>query len=94
MKAINSRLQMFFEIGFLENYAIFTGKETPTQVFSCEYCKIFKISFFCRTPLAVASEKTCVREITHYAIVLFYMCYFNDIRLYSIGILYICLGLM
>ena len=85
---------MFFEIGVPENYAISTGKETPKQVFSCEYCKISKISFFCRTPLAVASEKTCVREITHYAIVLFYMCYFNDIRLYSIGILCICLDLM
>ena len=25
-------------------------KETPTQVFSCEICEIFKNSFFNRTP--------------------------------------------
>ena len=25
---------------------IFNNKETPTQVFSCEYCEIFKNSFF------------------------------------------------
>ena len=56
---------MFFKIGVLEDFAIFTGKhlclqvsfkETPTQVFSCEYCEIFKKSFFHRTPLVVASE--------------------------------------
>ena len=29
---------------------IFIKKDTPTQVFSCEYCKIFKKSFFYRTP--------------------------------------------
>ena len=57
-----SRLQLFFKIGVLKNFAIFTRKhlcwslylkkafnfikETPTQVFSCENCKIFKNSFF------------------------------------------------
>ena len=60
----SSRPQMFFEIGVLENFAIFTGKhlyrslfllelqalrtykkETPTQVFSCECCKIFMKAF-------------------------------------------------
>ena len=30
-------------------------KKTPTQVFFCEYCKIFKNNFFYRTPLAAAS---------------------------------------
>ena len=30
-------------------------KETPTQMFSCEYCDIFKSSFFYRTPLMAAS---------------------------------------
>ena len=30
--------------------------ETPTQVFSCEYCQIFKNSFFNRTPLVAASS--------------------------------------
>ena len=31
-------------------------KESPPQVFSCEYCKIFKNSFFYRTPLVPASR--------------------------------------
>ena len=31
-------------------------KETPTQVFSCEYCKIFKNSFFHRTTPVAASD--------------------------------------
>ena len=30
-------------------------KETPAQVFSCEYCKIFNKSFFHRTPAVAAS---------------------------------------
>ena len=30
-------------------------KETPTQVFSCEYCEIFKNSFYYRAPLVTAS---------------------------------------
>ena len=47
----------FFKIGVLKNYTIFTGKHlcwslflikkpTPTQVFSSEYCKIFKNTYF------------------------------------------------
>ena len=32
-------------------------KNTPTQVFSCEICKIFKITFFHRTPPVAASVK-------------------------------------
>ena len=68
----SSRSQMFFRIGVLKNFAIFTGKHLcrslfliklqcwrpatllkrdSTQVFSCEYCKIFKNTFFYRTPL-------------------------------------------
>ena len=31
-------------------------KKTPTQVFSYEYCKIFKNSFFYRTSAVAASE--------------------------------------
>ena len=30
-------------------------KETPAQVFSCEYCEIFNNSFFYRTPLVAAT---------------------------------------
>ena len=56
----SSRSQMFLKIVVLENFAIFTGKHlcwslfliklTPTQLFSCEYWKIFKNTFFYRTP--------------------------------------------
>ena len=63
---------MFFKIGVLKYFAIFTGKssdleslfsevaglkacnfikDTPTQVFSCEYFKIFKNIFFDRALL-------------------------------------------
>ena len=51
----SSCLQMFFRIGVLKNFAIFTGQqlclqlyktETPMHLFSCEYCKIFKNSYF------------------------------------------------
>ena len=34
-----------YKIAFLKNFAIFTGK-TPTQVFFCEYCGIFKNTYF------------------------------------------------
>ena len=49
---------MFFKIGFLKNIALITEKHlcwslfliscrsAPKQVFSCEYCEIFKKSFF------------------------------------------------
>ena len=33
-------------------------KETPTQVFSCEYYEIFKSNFFYRTPPVVAFMST------------------------------------
>ena len=54
---------MFFKIGVLKNFAIFAGfsrstilfKETPAQVFSCEYCDIFKnTSFEEHTPTAAS----------------------------------------
>ena len=31
-------------------------KETPAQVFSCEFCEISKNTYFHRTPLVAASE--------------------------------------
>ena len=34
----------------------FIKKETPTQVFSCEYHKMFENSFFYGTPPVAASE--------------------------------------
>ena len=47
-----SCLQIFFKLGVLQNFAIFTGndcagglrlyyKEAPTQIFTCEYCEMF-----------------------------------------------------
>ena len=51
-------------------------KETPTQMFSCEYCDIFKSSFFYRTPLMAASgfltklaENNC--EENHFSVEFF-----------------------
>ena len=35
----------------------FIKKETPTQVLSCEFCEIFKNTFFHWTPPVVASDK-------------------------------------
>ena len=61
----SSGSQMFFKTGILKNFAKTFEvkqkacnfiKETPTQMFSCEYCDIFKNSFFCSTPLVAASE--------------------------------------
>ena len=34
----------------------FIKKEAPTQVFSCDYCKISKNKFFYRTPPVAASK--------------------------------------
>ena len=34
----------------------FIKKYTPTQLFFCEYCEIFKNRFFYRTPLMAASK--------------------------------------
>ena len=34
----------------------FIKKETPAQVFSCEFCEISKNTYFHRTPLVAASE--------------------------------------
>ena len=47
------RLQMFFKIGILRNFATFTRKDLwliykkdiPTQVFSCKYHKTFKNTY-------------------------------------------------
>ena len=38
-------------------------KETPTQVFPCEYFKIFKNSFFYRAPLLAASENSSILDV-------------------------------
>ena len=65
MRRTSSHLQLFFKMAVLKHLAIFTGKhlrwnlllinEASTQVFSCEYCEIFKSSFLYRTTLVAAS---------------------------------------
>ena len=53
-----SRSEMFFKIGFLKNFANFTRKscgptllkQTPSQVFYCLICEIFKNTFFYTVP--------------------------------------------
>ena len=42
-RCTSSRSQMFFKIDL--KACNFIEKETPTQVFSCEYCQIIKSSF-------------------------------------------------
>ena len=57
----SSRLEVFCGKGVLTNFAKFTGKhkkekkETLSQVFSSEFCKIFKNSFSYRIPPVAAS---------------------------------------
>ena len=46
---------MFFRKCVLSFDKVATKNKTPAQAFSCEYCKIFKNSFFYRKPLVVAS---------------------------------------
>ena len=65
------RSQMFFKLGILKNFAVFTGKHlnwsafviklqalrhTQIQEFSCEIWQIFKNSFLYRTHLVAASN--------------------------------------
>ena len=65
----SSRLQMFFKIGVIKNLAMFTGKQllelvfnkvADLQVFSCEYCKIAKSSFFMQHLRWLLLEKFCL----------------------------------
>ena len=61
------RSRMFLKIGALKDKHLcwslfliklqFFKKETPVQVFSCKYCKIFRNSFFYRTPPVAAPWK-------------------------------------
>ena len=94
------RWQMFFKIGVLKNFSIFTGKhscwsrfviklkafrsatllkETPTQVFSYEYCKIFKNNLFYRIPMVAASLTTrnimlWLSPISPFHVTCFFLC--------------------
>ena len=65
IKSNCSRQELFCKTGDLRNFAKFTGKclsysfffkrETLAQVFSCEFCEIFKNFLSYRTPLVAAS---------------------------------------
>ena len=77
----SSRSQMFVEIGVLKNFVILTGthlcwrlffnglqlhpNETPTQVFSCEICEIFKNICVYRTPRVAAPAKNVFTKIVN-----------------------------
>ena len=64
----SSRPEVFCKKGILRNFTKFTGKhlcqglflikffiKTLAQVFSCEFCEIFKNTIFYRTPLVATS---------------------------------------
>ena len=62
----SSHLRCSMKIGVLKNFVKFTGKhlcqslffnkeEALVQVFSCEFCEIFRNTFFDTTPLVAAS---------------------------------------
>ena len=70
MKGRSTRLQMFFKIGVLKNFANFTRKHLCWSFFliklqalfnkvSCEISQIFKNTFFNKTPLVAASGRVC-----------------------------------
>ena len=57
----SSRLELFCRKGVLRNFAKFKAsnfikKQTPAQVFSCEFCDISKNIVFYRTPPVAASD--------------------------------------
>ena len=65
--------EVFYKKGVLVNFAKFTGKhlrqslflikeETLAQAFSCEFCEIYKNSFFTEHLWATASERTSDTE--------------------------------
>ena len=67
-KSRSNRPEVFCKKGVLRNFAKFTGKhllhslffdkkETLVQVFSCEFCELFKNTFSYRTPPVLASER-------------------------------------
>ena len=48
--------EVFCKKVVLKNFSKFTGKETLTQVFSYEFCEIFKNTYFYRATPVAASE--------------------------------------
>ena len=46
------------KLGFFAKFKLTLLKETPAQMFSDEFCEIFKNSFFYRTPAMTASQES------------------------------------
>ena len=57
-----SGLQLYLKRDSGTGACNFIKKETLAQVFSCEFCEIYKDNFFYRTPLVAAFE--CQKVIT------------------------------
>ena len=57
--------EVFYKKTVLKSFSTFTGKhhhyqkETPTQVFSCEYCEIFRNTYFEEYLRTAAFENSC-----------------------------------
>ena len=50
---------------FLIKLQALTKKETPTQLLSCEFYKIFKIAFLCTTHPVATSERAVTKKISY-----------------------------
>ena len=61
----NTWVRVFFKIK-LQADLQFNWKETPTQVFSCDYCKMFKNTYFKKYLPTGASTEWKVQYITGY----------------------------
>ena len=44
----------------------FIKKETLAEAFSCKFCEMFKNTFFCKTPLVVASVDSHFHHFDHH----------------------------
>ena len=51
---------------FLNKVYLFIKRETPGQVFSCEFCKIFENIYFDRTPMVAASVRWVLKSTQDY----------------------------
>ena len=84
-KGRSTRLQMFFKIGVLKNFANFTRKRLHWSFFliklqalfnnvSYEISQIFKNTFFNKTPLVAVSGRVCEETSL---VKIFQSCHFN-----------------
>ena len=64
---------LFDKVSGLKTY-IFIEKEAPTQVFFCEYCRVFKNSFFIEDLLIIPFQNFYLMIDSWYFRVIFYYC--------------------